>query len=74
MIEKYSKKHIPNHYKFMYLDGYTPNEIIYALHEKIKTEIMEQKPIEKRIDRNDLEKHVTYNVKKILNDLFNNRK
>lgn len=35
-------KHVPEYNKFMYLDGYTPEEIMYALHKKMQSEMAER--------------------------------
>ena len=32
--------HIPEYYPYMYLDGYTPTEILYAAHRKMKADYL----------------------------------
>ena len=32
-------KNIPDYYPYMYLDGYTPEEILYASHKKVMKNI-----------------------------------
>lgn len=34
--------HVPEYYDWMYLDGFTPEEIMYALHKKMNREIAER--------------------------------
>lgn len=44
---EYYNKNIPNYYNSMYLDGYSPDEIMCALRQKMKHKILER--------QNDLE-------------------
>ena len=41
-------RHIPEYYDTMYLDGYTPYEILHATRKKMYREYMERKEAEKR--------------------------
>lgn len=36
-------RRIPDYYPYMYLDGYTPQEILQAVHQKMRHEYEEQK-------------------------------
>ena len=59
-------RHIPAYHKFMYLDGYTPNEIMYAFRKKTRAQIEEQTII----NTIELEKVLDLNMEKALNELF----
>ena len=41
-------KHIPEYYDTMYLDGYTPYEILYATRKKMHREYLERQEAAKR--------------------------
>lgn len=41
-------RRIPEYYDTMYLDGYTPYEILYATRKKMHREYMERKEAQKR--------------------------
>ena len=38
LIDNYFN-HVPDYYPYMYLDGYTPEEIMYASHKKVMKNI-----------------------------------
>lgn len=42
IYEDYFRK-VPEYYDWMYLDGYTPYEILYSVHEKIFSDLEKQK-------------------------------
>ena len=46
MIENFNKR-IPEYYNAMFLDGYTPNEILIAMHKKIRRELEERNKVDK---------------------------
>ena len=41
---------VPEYYDWMYLDGYTPEEIWYAFHKKIDRELREREEAENAIN------------------------
>lgn len=41
-LENYRSREIPEYYDWMYLDGFTPDEILYALHKKMNRQQAEQ--------------------------------
>ena len=59
-------KPFPAYHKFMYLQGYTPNEIMGAFRNKTREQIEEQTII----NTTDLEKVIDLNIGKALNELF----
>ena len=63
-------RHFPAYYSYMYLDGYTPNEIMYALQKK-KREQFKKKTI---IDTIDIEKIISAQIDKTLDQLLKNWK
>jgi len=38
-LEEYNFKNVPEYYSSMYMDGYTPNEIWYALKRSVRTDL-----------------------------------
>ena len=42
MIEQFDRQ-IPEYYPIMYLDGYTPEQILHAAHRKVYQDYMERK-------------------------------
>lgn len=42
MLEAYQKRKIPEYYDAMYLDGFTPTEIMYAFHKSMSKKIEER--------------------------------
>ena len=40
---EYWTRKIPDYYDYMYLDGYTPEQIMYALHRQMMREYEERK-------------------------------
>ena len=44
-------KNIPEYYHYMYLDGYTPDQIMYAARKKIFRQIAERKAKENEIEK-----------------------
>lgn len=63
-------RHIPAYYSYMHLDGYTPNEIMYALQNKSR-ESFKEKII---IDTIDIEKKISAQIDKTLDQLLKNWK
>lgn len=63
-------RHIPAYYSYMYLDGYTPNEIMCALQKKTR-ETFKEKTI---IDTIDIEKKISAQIDKTLDQLLKNWK
>ena len=43
-------KNVPDDYEWMYVDGYTPEEILYALHRKMNREQAERKAMNEGFD------------------------
>ena len=41
-IEDYYYRKVPEYYDYMYLDGYTPDEIMYAARKKFRREYAER--------------------------------
>ena len=46
----YYDRRIPDYYDWMYLDGYTPEEILYAFHRKMDREQAEREALEEGFD------------------------
>ena len=44
-LENYRSREIPEYYDWMYLDGFTPDEILYALHKKMDREQAEREAV-----------------------------
>ena len=49
-LENYRFREIPEYYDWMYLDGFTPDEILYALHKKMKRQQAEQEELADSVD------------------------
>lgn len=49
-LENYRFREIPEYYDWMYLDGFTPDEILYALHEKMNRQQAEQEELADSVD------------------------
>ena len=49
-LENYRFHEIPEYYDWMYLDGFTPDEILYALHKKMNRQQAEQEELADSID------------------------
>ena len=49
MIDQYFKN-VPDYYDWMYLDGYTPEEILYAFHRKMDREQEEREALNEGFD------------------------
>ena len=49
-LENYRFREIPEYYDWMYLDGFTPDEILYALHKKMDRQQAEQEALADSID------------------------
>ena len=43
-------KNVPDYYDWMYLDGYTPEEILYAFHRKMDREQEEREALNEGFD------------------------
>ena len=41
---------VPEYYDWMYLDGFTPDEILYALHKKMDRQQAEQEELADSVD------------------------
>lgn len=46
-VEDYYTRHIPEYYDTMWMDGYTPTEIMHALHKTMRREQEERKKIDR---------------------------
>jgi len=44
-------KDVPEYYRYMYLDGYTPEQILYAARKKILREHAERMEAQNQIDK-----------------------
>ncbi len=49
-LENYRFREIPEYYDWMYLDGFTPDEILYALHKKMNRQQAEQEELADSVD------------------------
>ena len=49
-IEDYYYRKVPEYYHYMYLDGYTPDEIMYAARKKFRREYAERLARENEVD------------------------
>lgn len=49
-LENYRSREIPEYYDWMYLDGFTPDEILYALHKKMNRQQAEQEDLADSVD------------------------
>lgn len=49
-LENYHFREIPEYYDWMYLDGFTPDEILYALHKKMDRQQAEQEELADSVD------------------------
>ena len=49
-LENYHFREIPEYYDWMYLDGFTPDEILYALHKKMDRQQAEQEALADSVD------------------------
>ena len=74
-IEDYYYRKVPEYYHYMYLDGYTPDEIMYAARKKMNREFEEQKRrqqeelMEKLLEKK-LEKQIEEFIEKTLDELL----
>ena len=49
-LENYRSREIPEYYDWMYLDSFTPDEILYALHKKMNRQQAEQEELADSVD------------------------
>ena len=49
-LENYRFREIPEYNDWMYLDGFTPDEILYALHKKMNRQQAEQEELADSVD------------------------
>ena len=63
-------RHIPEYYDEMYQDGFTPDEIMYAVKKKMDREYRER--IQKQQQEKELEKRMSEIIEKTLDDLLDN--
>ena len=49
-LENYRFREIPEYYDWMYLDGFTPDEILYAFHKKMNRQQAEQEALADSVD------------------------
>ena len=49
LFDSYDRR-IPDYYDWMYLDGYTPEEIMYAVHRKMNREQAEREALNEGFD------------------------
>ena len=65
---------VPNYYREMYLDGFTPEEIMYAHKKLMREKMMRQSNTEESISEEEIlravEKSLTPAVNKALDDIF----
>lgn len=65
---------VPNYYREMYLDGFTPEEIMYAHKKLMREKMMRQSNAEESISEEEIlwavEKSLTPAVHKALDDIF----
>ena len=59
---------IPEYYPTMYMDGYTPEQILHAVHRKMVREYLEREA-EKEAERK-IEKQVKKQIDSAMKDLF----
>ena len=50
LLEDYIHRNVPEYYPTMYLDGYTPEEIMYAVHRKMNREQAEREALNEGFD------------------------
>lgn len=68
-------RHVPDYYDYMYMDGFTPDEIMYAARKKMNREFEEQKRkqqeelMEKLLEKK-LEKQIEEFIEKTLDELL----
>lgn len=67
-------RHIPEYYDEMYQDGFTPDEIMYAVKKKMDREYREriQKQQQEKEFEKELEKRMSEIIEKTLDDLLDN--
>lgn len=67
-------RRVPNYYREMYLDGFTPEEIMYAHKKLMREKMMRQSNAEESISEEEIlwavEKSLTPVVNKALDDIF----
>ena len=65
-------RHVPEYYDEMYQDGFTPDEIMYAVKKKMDREYKEriQKQQQEKEFEKELEKQIAEIIKKILDELL----
>ena len=57
-LENYRFREIPEYYDWMYLDGFTPDEILYALHKKMNRQQAEQEELADSVDSSKVKSEV----------------
>ena len=68
----YYDRQIPEYYPTMYMDGYTPEQILHAVHRKMVREYLEreaEKETEKQIEK-QIEKQVKKQIDSAMKNLF----
>lgn len=71
-IFDYYDRQIPEYYETMYLDGYTPNQILHAVHRKMVRDYVEKEE-KKRAEKEtevQIEKQVRKAIDSAMKDLF----
>lgn len=68
-------RHVPDYYDYMYLDGFTPDEIMYAARKKMNRdlELRKQKQQEELLEKmleKEIEKQLESIIEKVLNELL----
>lgn len=68
-------RHVPDYYDYMYLDGFTPDEIMYAARKKMNRdlELRKQKQREALLEKileKEIEKQLESIIKKVFNELL----
>ena len=64
----YYDRQIPEYYPTMYMDGYTPEQILHAVHRKMVHEYLERE--EKKRAEKDVEAQVRKAIDSAMKDLF----
>ena len=74
-LSDYYHRDVPDYYDYMYMDGFTPDEIMYAARKKMNREFEEQKrrqqeKLMEKILEKKLEKQIEEFIEKTLDELL----
>ena len=75
-LAEYYDRQVPEYYPTMYMDGYTPDQILHAVHRKMVREYLERKA-EKQAKKDaevQIQKQVKKAIESSMKDLFKNWK